>query len=126
MGKTKNFSELINTDRVYAAMEEATAEPAAEPATSTPEAPHRTNKDRKTYTEEEARAAMMQFRTIGRKGVKLPRINLAFAPDVYEYIRTMSQVRGESMTEFVDHILRQSMEENAAIYAKALEFKKSL
>lgn len=122
MAGKKDFSQ-INTGRVYATMAEATAEPetAAEPTSG-----RRPYKDRKTYTEEEAMAAMIQLKSSGMKGVKLPRINLAFAPDVYAYIKVMSQVRGETLTEFVDHILRQNMESNQEIYNKALEFRKSL
>ena len=69
---------------------------------------------------------MQRFKTSGHKGVKLPRINVAFAPDTYEYIQTMAQVRGETMTRFIDHIIRRSMEENAETYAKAIEFRNSI
>lgn len=137
----KDFT-AINTGRLYDTLQEATAEPApAAAATPTPAeiraaqfaadrdavlADQKTKKARKTYSEDEAMEIMLSMQTTGHKGLKLPRINLAFAPDVYAYIKTMSQVRGENLTEFVNYILRKSMRENADIYAKAIEFKNSL
>lgn len=122
MAGKKDFSS-VNTSRIYETMAAATAEPeaAADPING-----HKPYKERRTYTDDEARAAMIGLKTSGMKGVKLPRINLAFAPDVYDYIKVMSQVRGETLTEFVDHILRKNMEDNTEIYNKALEFRKSL
>lgn len=107
---TKDFSG-VSAQRVYNTIEEATKE---------------TKPERKTYSEEEAVKFMQECKTAGRKGVKMPRINLAFTPDNYEYIKTMAQVRGESLTEFVNYILRQSMTDNMEVYEKAREFKQSL
>lgn len=114
----KDFSK-VNTERVYGVIAEATAEQeiAEEP---------KTRKPRKTYSEQEAAEIMQGLKTSGRKGLKLPRINLAFAPDVYEYIQIMSRVRGESMTEFVNIALRQHLEEHRDLYDKAIEFRNSL
>lgn len=83
-------------------------------------------KDRKTYSEEEAAAALESMQTAGRKGVKLPRINLAFTPANYEFIKTMAQVRGQNLTEFVNEILAEARESHADIYEKAIEFRNSL
>ena len=69
---------------------------------------------------------MNQLKTSGHKGVKLPRVNLAFAPDVYEYIKTMSRVRGENMTVFVNLALRQYMNDHRELYDKAIEFREAL
>lgn len=118
----KDFSN-VNTGAVYNAIAAATAEP--EPAQETQEAaPAR--KSRKTYTEQEAQEALRALKTSGKKGLKLPRINLAFTPDNYEYIQIMSRVRGESMTEFVNIALRQHMEEHRDLYERAIEFRNSL
>lgn len=114
----KDFSK-VNTGRVYDAIAAATAE-------QEPQEAQETRKERKTYTEEEAAEFLRTGRTSGRKGVKLPRINLAFLPDVYEYIQIMSRVRGESMTDFVNIALRQHMEEHHELYDKAIEFRNSL
>lgn len=113
----KDFSK-VNTERVYNTIEEATAE-----EKTLPKMPQ---KPRKTYTDKEALELMANMETTGRKGVKLPRMNMAFTPDNYAYIKTMSKVRGESLTQFVNHLIETSIEQNAEIYAKAIEFRKSL
>lgn len=119
----KDFSG-INTGRVYAQLEQVTADNPEPQAETKPG--HKKYKDRRTYTDEEAQEAMLSMSTSGKKGVKLPRINMAFAPDVYDYCKTMSQVRGEPLTKFVNYVLRQSMNEHMDVYEKALEFRNSL
>lgn len=119
----------IDTGRIYDQIKAAAADPVRLPDQLTEEeaaALLPKKKDRRTYTDEEKAALMQRFKTSGHKGVKLPRINVAFAPDTYEYIQTMAQVRGETMTRFIDHIIRRSMEENAETYAKAIEFRNSI
>lgn len=130
MGKTKNFSEMINTGRVYDTISEATAEPEqAEQETAEimqADAAQEARKPRKTYTEQEAAQILQNMQTSGRKGLKLPRINLAFTPEMHEYITTMSRVRGENLTQFVNHVLQEHMEAHRDIYEKAIEFRNSL
>lgn len=106
----KDFSDMQTTS-IYGSINEAT---------------QGTRKQRKEYTEEEAKEFANNLQTSGRKGVKLPRINLAFAPDVYDYITTMSRVRGENMTQFINHVLKQYMQDHMDIYEKAIEFRNSL
>jgi predicted DNA binding CopG/RHH family protein len=116
----KDFSK-INTGNIYSdAIAEATQE-----APSASDAP-KTRKERKTYTAQEAAEILQSMNTTGRKGVKLPRINLAFAPDVYEYIKTMSMAAGMNYTTFVNMILRQHMEDHADKYQQAIDFRNSL
>lgn len=122
----KDFSKM-NTGRVYDTIAAATAEPEQEAAEVTQKqetAPKR--KPRKTYNAQEAAEIMQTMKTSGRKGLKLPRINLAFSPENYEYIQIMSRVRGESMTDFVNIALRQHMDEHRDLYEKAIEFRNSL
>lgn len=52
--------------------------------------------------------------------------NMAFTEENYEYIVTMSRVRGETITSFVNHIIEKSKTDNAEIYQKAIEFRESL
>lgn len=118
MAAKKDFSQ-VNTNPVYSAIAEATAAP------ETQETPKK-RKTRKTYTEQEKHEFMQSMNTSGRKGVKLPRINLAFAPDLYEYAQTMSRVSGLNLTQFVNEALRQHMEEHKDTYKKAIEFRNSL
>lgn len=126
MAIKKDFTS-VNTGRVYDTIAAATAEPEQGIAEAAEKQEVQTErKPRRTYTKQEAAEIMQTLRTSGRKGVKLPRINLAFAPDIHEYIITMSRVRGENLTQFVNYVLRQHMEEHADIYEKAIEFRSSL
>lgn len=83
-------------------------------------------KPRRTYNEAQAQEYMEAGSTTGRKGLKLPRINLAFTPSNYEYIKTMARVRGESLTEFVNAVIEESKEKHEDIYNRAIEFRNSL
>lgn len=118
MASKKDFSGV--KDRVRPTIEQATAEP-----DQTQEAPQ-ARKERKTYTEQEKREFMEAGKTKGRKGCKQIRINMAFTPEVHEYIKTMARVRGESITDFTNYIFTRSMEENAETYQKAREFMESI
>lgn len=141
--KKKDFSS-VNTNPVYSAIAEATEQlpgqmtidtagniteeqaPAAQEIQEAAEEPKKQYKQRKTYTEAEAQEALESLQTSGKKGVKLPRINLAFTPANYEFIKVMAQVRGQNLTEFVNDILREARENHADIYEQAINFRKSL
>lgn len=116
----------ITAGKVKSTIAEATQEaPAAQEAQEIQEAPKK-NKPRKTYTDQEAAEFSNSLQTTGRKGVKLPRINLAFTPEIYDYVRTMSKAAGMTYTEFIDHILQAHKAEHADIYQQAINFRKSL
>lgn len=121
----KDFSR-VNTGRVYDTIAAATAEPEETQEIAEVQKESVGRKPRRTYNEQEAAEALHALRTSGKKGLKLPRINLAFAPDTYEYVQIMSRVRGETMTDFVNIALRQHMEEHRDVYNKAIEFRNSL
>lgn len=125
MSSKKDFSSM-NTGRISAAIADATADPAEAQAVQEAQEAHKTNKARKTYTEQEKQEFLQNMKTNGRKGVKLPRINIAFTPDVYEYCRTMARAAGISYTEFVNTVLRQHKDEHADTFKKAIEFRDSL
>ncbi len=115
--KKKDFS-MIKTGSVYDTIAEATAEPAPQaiPRRKTGAAP----------TKEEIDLARAQGKTQGRAGVKALRINMAFSPEVHDYIRTMARVRGQTVTQFTEAVFRKSMEENAEIYEQAKAFQETL
>lgn len=115
----KDFSQ-INTGRVYDTIAAATAEPAQEQKTQ------KKKKPRKSYTEQEKQEILESLQTAGRKGCKLPRINLAFSPQLYEYVSIMSRVRGETLTRFVNLALQEHMNNHRDIYEKAMEFRRAL
>lgn len=113
----KDFSK-VNTSSVYAAIEDATATPAPQaiPRRKTGDAP----------TMEEISLAREQGKTQGRAGVKALRINMAFSPEVHDYIRKMARVRGMSVTQFTEEVFRKSMEDNAELYERVKEFSVEL
>ena len=121
--KKKDFS-TVDTGRVYSAMEESLAEPAQE--THKTQQAQQTQQTQEKYTAQEIRAFQEAGKTKGRKGVKMVRVNMAFTPTVHDYIRIMASVRGETITEFTNQVFLKSMEENAEVYKRAQEFKKSL
>lgn len=62
-----------------------------------------------------------------RKGREpLPRINMAFSPELHDYIITMAQVTGQTITQFVNFVLQQYKDDHSELYLKAVEFRKSL
>lgn len=81
---------------------------------------------RRTYNEQEAREIAETMKTSGRKGCGLPRVNFAFRPSIYEYVTTMARVSGMSMTEFINKVLEEHMNEHQDLYNKALEFRNQL
>ena len=83
-------------------------------------------KPRKEYSAQEAAEIAETMHTTGKKGVKLPRINLAFSPSNYEYIEIMSRVRGENLTQFVNKIIAEHRDQHGDLYEKAQEFISSL
>ena len=119
MAKKKLF-ENIETESVYDAIAEATAEPIKEKPAPLPR-----RSRQEEPTEVEIAAAREQGKTQGRKGVKAVRINMAFAPDVHEYISIMSRARGQSITNFTNEVFRNSKQQNLELFEKAKEFMDS-
>lgn len=117
MARAKNFKN-VNTENIYSsAIAQATQE--AQPA-------QEARKERKTYTKQEKEQFLQEMKTAGRKGIKLPRINLAFAPDLHDYIKTMATAAGMSYTDFVNIVLRQHMNDHQEQYEQAVKFRNSL
>ncbi|MCD8287188.1 MAG: hypothetical protein LUD50_08200 [Clostridia bacterium] len=111
MAKQPDFSTIntgrqetgVNTGAVYAAIERGkdtfNAQPMASP--------------------DEQRERRKNMKTQGRKGCKLPRINLAFSPDNYEFARIMARATGQSITRFVNLCLQKYKEEHEDLYQQA-------
>lgn len=106
----KDFTQ-VNTNAVYSAIAEATQSG---------------QKERKTYTQEEAAAYISEGKTKGRKGVKMPRINLAVTPECFDYVRIMSKATGQTYQEFMQEVIKQHMESHAETYKKAQELLQEL
>lgn len=116
----KDFSK-VNTRSVYT-VEDAIQETTAAPAPA--ELPRRSRSTEPG--EAEIQAARAQGKTRGRKGVKMLRINMAFSPEVYDYIKTMSQYSGMTITDFTELVFQKSLEKNAALYEQAKGFRQSI
>jgi|HigsolmetaGSP11D_1036233.scaffolds.fasta_scaffold00512_25 hypothetical protein len=58
-------------------------------------------------------------RTQGRKGQKLPRINMAFSPQNHEYLQLISRLEGVSITEYVNRLIETDRGLRAEVIAKA-------
>lgn len=71
------------------------------------------------FIPQEEQQAQTALNTQGRKGMKAPRINMAFTPENYDYIRVMSGIRGESMTNFVNYVIEESMRLHGEKYEQA-------
>ena len=126
MAKKKDFSN-VNVNPVYNTIAEATAEPLpGQIEITTGETVTEARKTRKGYTQAEKEEFLENLQTAGRKGCKLPRINLAFSPQVYDYVRTRARAQGITITQFCNTVMLQHMEDHKAVYDKAVEFRNSL
>ena len=132
----KDFSQ-VNTGRVYDAIEEATAEAAEPAAEQDAQEVKQKRRARKTYTDEEKRELIENMTTAGRKGVKMPRVNLklegtdsrmnvACTATNYEYVQIMSRVCGMNLTQFINKALTEHRQDHIDLYEKALEFRRAL
>ena len=64
--------------------------------------------------------------TQGRKGMKQPRINMAFTPENLGYLRTMAGIKGISITKYVNDLILQDREKNADTYNEAKRITESI
>lgn len=69
--------------------------------------------------QEAPQAALGVGNTQGRKGAKLPRINMAFSPQNLEYLRVMAALRGVSVTRYVNDLVDRDMAQNFEVYDTA-------
>jgi hypothetical protein len=98
----KDFSG-INTGRIYRNIEQATAQKGQQGTASPQEAAERAS----------------QMKTQGRKGCKAVRINMAFSPENYEFIRVMSRISGQTLTDFTNNVIAKYREEHPEIFEQA-------
>lgn len=82
-----------------------------------------TKKARKTYTEEQQARMREEGTTQGRKGCHTIRFCMSIHPKAYDYIATMSKLKGVSITKFTNEILLDSMEKNKDLYEKVVAMR---
>ena len=102
MASKKDFA-VMNTGRVYGAIEQATSRKGQQGTASPQEAAERA----------------AQLKTQGRKGCKAIRINMAFTPENHEFIKVMATISGKTMTEFANLIVERYRNEHPEIYEQA-------
>lgn len=56
---------------------------------------------------EEKEIRITEQRTQGRKGCKMPRINVAFTPENHQYLHDKARLNGKSMTVTLNEILNR-------------------
>ena len=110
---TKNFDGVGTQNRVQEAITEATTEPTA-------------RKERRTYTPEEKAELTAALSTRGRKGVKLPRINTSYTPELYEYVQTMSVATGLTLTQFINLLVKQHKDAHIDMYNEIMAQRENL
>lgn len=74
----------------------------------------------------EAPDAQEELRTQGRAGMKLPRINLAFSPTNYEFVKIMAALHGQNLTQYINDIISAERERSSDAFNKAKELRDSL
>lgn len=72
-----------------------------------------------TQKAREAQEAKEAMQTQGRAGVKLERINMAFSPANYDFIKVMAAIRGQTMTAYVNAVLDGERKRNGEKYLAA-------
>ena len=92
----KKEQNIGGTERVFATFEQSA----------------KTKKLHPTVSDAEAEERKKEGRTQGAKGAKLNRINFAFTPDNYEFVRRYCKLRGQNMTQFLNHIIEDYRERN--------------
>ncbi len=106
----KKSFDSMNVNAMYTDLERSTGERRRQPEP----------------TQEEIQQRQSSGRTQGRKGCGQHRINLAFTPENYDFIQIVSVVSGQTMTEFINHIIDKYREERSDIYEHAKELRNML
>lgn len=80
---------------------------------------------REPYSTERAQEMRQAGTTQGRKGCAAIRINMAFPPDLHDYIRIMARFCGQSITEFTNNVFRRHMDNNMEVYREIKKYQRT-
>ena len=75
-----------------------------------------------TVSAQEAAERRAAGKTQGAKGAAMPRINLAFTEENYNFIKRFARCRGANMTDFINHIIDEYREEHIKEFEKIEAF----
>jgi len=78
-----------------------------------------TQQGRDTQEAQQTPRTPIAHTTQGKKGRKLPRINMAFATTNLEYLQIISRIEGVSVTEYVNRLIEADKEARKDIVEKA-------
>lgn len=106
----KDFTTNLNANNAFVA--------AVTQATQETQETKKTRKPRKTYSNRQTDKFLQTMETRGRKGIKLPRINVALRPDLLEYLKTISESCGYNMTEYINILLEADKKKNEPLVRK--------
>ena len=65
----------------------------------------------------------LSIKTQGRKGQKLPRINMAFYPDNLAYLQAIAGFERMSATQYVNNLIKQDQLKRQALYDQLLALR---
>ena len=77
---------------------------------------------RSIASEEEQAERAANLQTQGRKGCAAKRINMAFTPDNYKFVKVMASASGRTMTEFANLVIAAYQREHPEIMEQAKGF----
>ena len=78
------------------------------------------------YEAQEVAGEPVSKRTQGKKGEKLPRMNMAFSPENYDHIQLMGRLMGCSATEYVNRLIAADREARGDVIEQALKLFKEV
>lgn len=64
--------------------------------------------------------------TQGKAGMKAERINMAFSPANYEFMRVMAGIHKMTLTKYVNHLIEEERKRSADLYQKAKDLMENL
>ena len=108
---TKSFKEKASRPSVYAAISGTGTE------TSEVKEVIEVQEVQGDFTERQE-----SLRTQGKKGAKAQRFNMAFTPSNLDFIRIMSKINGQTMTQFVNEIIDREREAQSETYQQVKSF----
>ena len=119
----KNF-DAIRTGNIYADQETEAPKGNTETAAALDRSTRARHEIAPADPEDKAQREA-EGRTQGKKGCRMPRINMCFSVDNHEYIKRMAAMKGQSMGQFVNECITDHRKANAAVYEElsALEGK---
>lgn len=64
--------------------------------------------------------------TQGKAGMKAERINMAFSPANYEFMRVMAGIHKMTLTKYINHLIEEERKRSADLYQKAKDLMNNL